>query len=204
MPEKSSTAAWKRVGRGFEGVALTGSLNFVDQPDHQVFEFKLNPLKIEPSYRLARKFGNDRFLILSIPSIDTRDLPPFLRSDPNAREAILDWLLQSEHSLLGRKWRAFYVKPERNKKGGMSAQNRPSDAKHRNRVYLFAESGHDFQRKAKCGEQDPRMSRHLPMTRSELIEWFMPAKENQNQRALKFFTRLALGRSLIPHVLFGH
>ncbi|KAL8961899.1 MAG: hypothetical protein Q9193_001615 [Seirophora villosa] len=200
MPEKCRSAAWKRSEQGFKEVVLSGSLTLLDQPGEQVFNFKINPLKIEPTYRLARKFGDDRFFILSIPSIDTNDLPRHLHSDPNAREAILEWLLHSEHSFLGRKWRAFFVKPESNRKPGVGLSYR---------VYLFAESGHDFQAERRPSsthaasrfganrgsEQDPRKFNHLPMTRGELIEWFMPANENRNQRALKFFSRLALAVS---------
>lgn len=199
LPEKCSPAVWKRSEQGFKGVALTGSLKFLDQPGDRVFDFQIHPLKIEPTYRLARKFGYDRFFILRIPSIDTKDLPCHLQSDPDAREAILEWLLHTEHSFLGRKWRAFYVKPESNRKPGVGSFYR---------VYLFAESGRDFQAVerpssvqaaprlgvATGSEQDPRMFNHLSMTRGELIEWFMPARANREQRALKFFTRLALGQ----------
>ncbi|KAL8973519.1 MAG: hypothetical protein Q9197_002229 [Variospora fuerteventurae] len=200
LPEKCSPAVWKRSEQGFKGVALTGSLKFLDQPGDRVFDFQIHPLKIEPTYRLARKFGYDRFFILRIPSIDTNDLPCHLQSDSDAREAILEWLLHTEHSFLGRKWRAFYVKPESNRKPGVGSFYR---------VYLFAESGRDFQAVerpsavqaaprlgvATGSEQDPRMFNHLSMTRGELIEWFMPARANREQRALKFFSRLALAVS---------
>ncbi|KAL8909002.1 MAG: hypothetical protein Q9207_000453 [Kuettlingeria erythrocarpa] len=186
MPEKSSLAAWKQSAQDFKGVALTGSLTFVEQPGDQVFDFRLHPLKTEPTYRLARRFGNDRFFILSFPGIDQKDLPAHLAWDPDARNAILDWLVNSEHCFLGRKWRAFYVKPESNRKAG----SKPSY-----RIYFFAESGYDFQPERMCGEQDPRVFNHLPMTRREVIDWFMPSTQNRNQLVLKFFSRLTLGVS---------
>ncbi|KAL8929504.1 MAG: hypothetical protein Q9208_001173 [Pyrenodesmia sp. 3 TL-2023] len=187
MPERSSLAAWKQSAQDFQEVTLTGSLSFVEQPGDQVFNFRLHPLKMEQTYRLARRFGNDRFFVLSFPSIDQKDLPFHLARDPQARDAIVDWLVNSEHSFLGRKWRAFYVKAESNRKAG---------SKPGYRIYFFAESGHDFQTKRRTGgEQDPRMFDHLPMTRRNIIDWFMPAMQNKNQRALKFFTRLALGVS---------
>ena len=193
MPERSNLAAWKQSEAMFIGVAMTGSLSFVEQPGGQVFEFKLNPLKIEPSFRLARKFGRDRFFILDIPSLNPSDLPDHLRSDPNARNAILDWLVHCQHCFLGRKWRAFFVRHENTKKVRSGFQNRYHEVKRCHRVYLFAESGSDFQTSTKGGEKDPRMFEHSPMTRKELIDWFMPAKNNKDQQALKFFSRLALG-----------
>ncbi|KAL9598675.1 MAG: hypothetical protein Q9219_004344 [cf. Caloplaca sp. 3 TL-2023] len=144
---------------------------------------------------LARKFGQDRFFVLDIPSIDPNDLPRQLRSDPNAREALLDWLVQSKHSFLSRTWRVFYVKSQSTKKAGPNAQSRIIDMKRYHRVYLFAESGHGIQANIQNGEKDARLLHHPPMTREDLIEWFMPANINRKQRALKFFTRLALGVS---------
>lgn len=195
MPEKCSLAAWKQSEQDFKGVALTGSLNFVDQPGDHIFEFKLNPLKIEPTYRLARKFGHDRFFLLNIPSIHPSDIPQHLRSDPNARNAILDWLVHSEHTFLGRKWRAFYVRNESRKKVGPGSAMRAPATKPSFRVYMFAESGKGLQPNTENGERGPDMLDRSPMTRKDLIEWFMPAKDNKKQRALKFFARLALGVS---------
>lgn len=201
MPEKCSLAAWKQGGQDFKGVALTGSLSFVDQPSDQIFEFKLNPLKMEPTYRLARKFGHDRFFLLNIPSIHPNDMPHHLRADPNARTAILDWLVHSEHTFLGRKWRAFYVRNQSRKKVGTRSAFRAPAAKPSFRVYMFAELGSDLPLNSENGGKGSDVLDRSPMTRKDLIEWFMPAKDNKKQRALKFFARLALGRCTLPHTL---
>ncbi|KAL8737270.1 MAG: hypothetical protein Q9181_001856, partial [Wetmoreana brouardii] len=193
LPERSSLVAWERSGQDFRGVALTGSLVFAEQASDRVFEFKLNPLKIEPTYRLARKFGSDRFFILSIPSIESKNLPINLRSDPHAREAIVEWLVNSEHLFLGRKWRTFYVKRESNRKLGSNTRSSLSDSKYR--VYLFAESCGSIPATAQGDGRDPKIFAQPTMTRKQLIDWFMPAKANRNQPALKFFTRLAIGVS---------
>ncbi|KAL8781212.1 MAG: hypothetical protein Q9213_006105 [Squamulea squamosa] len=193
LPERSSLVAWKQSEQDYKGVALTGSLKFLEQPGDGVFEFKLNPLRLEPTYRLARKFGYGRFFVLSIPSIEPKHLPLHIRSDAKARESIVDWLVHSEHTFLGRKWRAFYVKPESNRKAGLSSSVTLDDT--RFRVYLFAESGYDLLADAKCGEWDSKALNHSPKERKKIIEWLMPAKANREQRALKFFARLALGVS---------
>ncbi|KAL8858536.1 MAG: hypothetical protein Q9178_004830 [Gyalolechia marmorata] len=193
LPERSSSAAWKHSEQGFKGVALTGSLKFLERPSEGVFEFKLNPLRTEPTYRLARKYGQDRFFVLSIPSLELKDLPPHIRSDPNARRSIVDWLVQSEHSFLGRTWRAFYVKPEGNRKAGLSSPITLNESSFR--IYLFAESGYDFLVGAKSGEKDPRTLDHAPMELKRMVDWFIPAKVNRNQPALKLFARFAIGLS---------
>ncbi|KAL9027391.1 MAG: hypothetical protein Q9196_004077 [Gyalolechia fulgens] len=195
MPEKCSSAAWRHCEQDFKGVALTGTLNFVEGPGDRIFEFKLNPLKIEPTYRLARKFGHDRFFLLDIPSIDPSDLPRHLRSDSHAREAILAWLGDSEHTFLGRKWRAFYIRNGSRKKPRPGSASRMIATKPCFRVYLFAESGSNSPFNTENGEKDPGLLHHSSMTRENLIEWFMPVRDNQKQRALKFFARLALGVS---------
>ncbi|KAL8691947.1 MAG: hypothetical protein Q9218_002929 [Villophora microphyllina] len=201
VPERSSLAAWKQSEQEFRGVVLAGSLIFTDQPGDQIFDFKLNPLSIDRSHRLSRKFGSDRFFVLGIPSIEPKNLPSHLRSDPDARKAIIDWIISSEHTFLGRKWRAFYAKPETRGKPGLNSRAALHSLKYR--VYFFAESGYDFQSGVVSGEKDPRKSRHLPMTRNNMIEWLMPFKENKEQRALKFFARLAIGVSrTIPTIRF--
>ncbi|KAL8840797.1 MAG: hypothetical protein Q9176_003644 [Flavoplaca citrina] len=193
LPERSSMMAWKQCEQGFENVALTGSLKMLEQPGGGIFEFKLNPLKVERTYRLARKFGHDRFFVLSVPSIEPQHLPPYVRSDPNAQQSIIDWLVHSEHSFLGRKWRAFYVKPESNRKAGPYSSITLNNGKFR--VYLFAENGCDFAASTISGEKDPRNMSHMPMGRKELIEWLMSLKINSDKPALKFFSRIGLGVS---------
>ena len=187
--------AWKQCEQGFKEVALSGLLKLSEQPSEGVFEFKLNPLKVERTYRLARKFGHDRFFVLSVPSIEPQHLPPHLRSDPNAQQSILDWLEHSEHSFLGRKWRAFYVKPEGNRKAGPHSSITLNDGKFR--VYLFAENGCDFAASKNSGEKDPRIINHTPMGRKEVVEWFVSLKINRDQPALKLFSRISLGLSTL-------
>ena len=201
LPERSSSVAWKHSEQKFKGVALTGSLKFLERPSEGVFEFKLNPLRTEPTYRLARKFGQDRFFVLSIPSLELKDLPPYIRSDPNARRSIVDWLVQSEHSFLGRTWRAFYVKPESNRKAGLSSSITLNESGFR--IYLFAEFCYDFLVGAKSGEKDPRTLDHGPMELKKMVDWFMPAKVNRNQPALKLFARFAIGQSSTSFALTG-
>ena len=190
IPEKSSLAAWERASSKFDGVALTGKLMLLDQQKGPCFDFHLNPLKLEPSYRLSRQFGSDRFCILGIPGLGPDGLPSYLRPyHVTARDAIIDWLVSLDHRFLGRTWRAFYTKPDASKKKGV--RNSMKDGRYR--LYFFAEDGVGFLDGGRRGEADPRFLDRSRKTVKAMIEWFMPFRANLNQPSLKFFARLALG-----------
>ena len=190
IPERSSVVAWDRASSNFEGVALTGKLRLVDQLKGPCFEVHLNPLKLEPSYRLSRQFGSDRFCVLGIAGLGPEDLPSHLKQyHTSAREKIISWLVDTDHKFLGRTWRAFYAKHEGSKRKG----TRNSIQNSRYKVYLFAEDGVGFRDGKSNSEADPRLLDRPRITVREMMEWFMPFKANTYQPLLKFFARLALG-----------
>lgn len=191
MPQRSSLAAWDRAGSKFEGVALTGKLMMLDQQKGPCFEFHLSPLKLEPSYRLSRHFGSDRFCVLGMPGLGPEGLPSYLKKyHTSVRETTTKWLVEEDHRFLGRTWRAFYTKPDVSKKKGVRNSMRDS----RYRIYFFAEDGAGFRDRDRRSEADPRLLDRPRIPVKELIEWFMPFKANLNQPSLKLFARLALGR----------
>ena len=162
------------------------------------------------SHRLSRHFGGDRFLVLAIPDLSKDTLPPFLKAHiESSREAFVKWLVNTKHELLGRMWRAFYIRPEDSKKAQKTVRD-PNDTKFR--IYLFAIDGQGFSqarfytRDRIPGEVDNRESPLLERSRvslGEMIEWFMPFGKNQSQQSLKFFARLQLGlTSTWPTVIF--
>lgn len=190
IPERSSLAAWDRAGSNFEGVALSGKLRLLDQQKGPCFEFQFNPLKTEPSYRLSRQFGSDRFCVLGMPGLGPEGLPSYLkRYHTVARGAIIDWLVDTSHNFLGRTWRAFFTKPDASKKKGM--RNSATDSRYR--IFFFAEDGVGFRDGERRGEVDPRLLDRPRKTVREMVEWFMPFKANLDQPSLKLFARLALG-----------
>ena len=193
LPERSSSSAWSKAGEDFEGVALSGDLKFTEQRGNPLFEFHLKPLKTEKSYRFSRKYGSDRFCTISIPGIDSGDLPSYLKLDPNtARETIIKWLVDTEHSFLGRSWKVFFVKPNKaTKKTKRKTQSNWNEARHR--IFFFAEDGIDFKQQGQTGELDPRKSNHSRVVVKDLIEWFIPSSENTDELSLKFFDRIRLG-----------
>lgn len=170
LPEKSSSLAWRKAIDKYDGTSLSGNLKYSSKAETPIFEFSLNPLRSERSYRLSRQFGGDRFFAIEMPGISTESFPAYLKSYAMAlREDIIGWLVNTEHRFLGRTWRAFYVKPEPRKNRGSAKGS--IDSKFR--VYFFAsESNNDF---------------------DDFVKWFLPFKHNLNQPCLKFFARLGLG-----------
>lgn len=194
LPERSGLLAWEMAGHEFDGVALSAKLRYSELSVGPVFHMVLNPMKMKASYRLSRKFGGDRICVIAIPGLSPESLPGYLKpSHAAVRNAIFSWLTSTEHDLLGRVWRPFYSKPEMPKKGQKGS--RASINEIRFRVYFFAENGPGFRQGARSGEIDSRVPGRPRMTVAELVEWFMPSKNNPSQTCLKFFSRLALGGS---------
>ena len=200
LPERSSPQAWTNAEGDFKKVSLSGELKFAEQSGGSLFDFTLRPLKIDASYRLARKFGGDRFFTLALPSLESDDLPQYLKPfSAVVRDKVRRWIVDDAHYFVGRKWRAFFVKPETHKKGGKS--NNSSQLRYR--IFMFAEDGDDFRQSGTRGEVDPRNPIHTPSSIRDMIEWFMPSVQNQDQKVLKFFSRLALSvSSTTPTVVF--
>lgn len=192
LPEKSSHTAWERATRNYDCVSFTGDLKFSEQPGGPIFDFSLKPMKIEKSYRLARKFGGDRFCIVGMPGITNEYLPSHRKQNHAAvYESITNRLGDTPVHFLGRTWRAFYTKPESSKKTRRGNQSGFNNTKHR--IYFFACNGHDFIKKHRMGETDPRKPDRIEMPVQDLLNWFMPFDRNQDQTCLKLFARLGLG-----------
>lgn len=200
LPERSDLKAWEKAQGNFDEVTLTGDLDFSNNSDNEsrsIFHLSLKPMKVEKSYRLARKFGSDRFCIIGIPGLDR---PParFKVSSTTMRAIIVDSLMHTDLVFLGRRWRAFYLrkpeKPERSKKTRSPHQNHYENTKQP--VFFFARDGDGFGKNGAENEGNLRPKIEL----EELLNWFMPFKENLRQPCLKFFSRLALGTIIIPLV----
>ena len=190
-PERSSLRAWEKAQKYFENVSLSGDLKYAGHTDGSIFVLSLKPLKVEKSYRLARKFGGDRFCIIGMPRLEK--LPAYLKVNPAIMRArIVNLLTSHDISFLGRRWRAFYLKPDPDfaKKTRSTPQSSLNDIKYR--VYFFARDGDGFQREA-AESEDAGSSHRCKMEVEEMLNWLMPFKHNLKQPCLKFFARLALG-----------
>ena len=198
-PERSSNMAWEKAQKQFQGVSLSARLSF-DTAPNTFLDLKFLPLKVEPTYRLSRHFGGDRFCVVAVPGLGKECLPPHLKAHADSfRDAFVYWIVHERHQMLGRVWRAFCVKPESIKKSQNRGRNL-FNAKFR--IYLFAEDGAKFRYTKSLpkvpGEIDPRTSWVLDrqcLKVQDMLEWLMPFRQNQEKLILKFFARLSLGLS---------
>ncbi|MCJ1473561.1 hypothetical protein MMC13_002212 [Lambiella insularis] len=204
MPERSAAEAWVKAESKPENVVFAGDLTFGSDPRGPIFQFQLKPLKTDRSYRLGRKSGGDRFFVLGIPGLGDSDLPHHLRNDAtNVRSAIITWLLEDDHHLLGRTWRAFFVKSQQTTTK-VRKTNLTSFNSIRHRIFLFAVNGLGFRRRTRLVDATRE---HQPspveMPVSELIQYVMPLDKNMDQLCLKLFARIALAvSSTIPTLVF--
>ena len=188
LPIKSSSKAWKTIllsrnDLQYGTLSFTGVVSFGSSPKEPLLNIKLNPLSLERSNRLKRKYGSDRLLVLEFPSLEAGSLPNHLKADPsNVRLAFIEWLITSSHYLLGREWRAFYVKSKPRKK----STEKPT---YTWRVYFFAVDGVGF--KNYVDTIAPKCT-----SIEQMLDWFFGIADNQDQFSLKLFSRLQLCKSI--------
>ena len=80
VPRRSNIPAWATSGRYEDestnkAVYLTGSLDWEDDPAKSLFKLSLNPIHLEQSCRFTRKFGADRFMVISVPLFPEDHIP---------------------------------------------------------------------------------------------------------------------------------
>lgn len=179
LPLRSSQKAWEAAVDSFNGgdptcsIQLTGALDWVDSKNPGIFNLHLNPLRIETSCRLHRRFGSDRFLSVSLPALEENSFPKHIRKNPRIeRKEISNWLSQSEHHILGRVWRAFFVEQEKKPKT-------IGTTTFKHKVYFFAIKGEGIS--------------EIPL--AEMIEWHIPLEPNAQFTECKIFQRFSLGLS---------
>ena len=113
------------------------------------------------------------------------DMPSHLR--PHADRllsATTQWLATTEHSIAGRKWRAFWIDDKPSK----ATKDKPSC----NIVYMFAVSGVGLRASLEAVTQRPD---RRPMSISDFIDFHAPMKHNIHSTDLKLFARFKLGLS---------
>lgn len=219
FPQKSDRNAWTasldKFHQGFDGVILSAKLQFNNSQQGPLFDFQLQPLKIEVSHRLGRRFGNDRFMEMRIPSIYAQRVPKLLKDAEQAgqgkacRKVIVEWMTREEHNFLGITWGAFYLKDSKKKpKLKHSGVDGEAYTGSSYCVYLFATDGVGFQASDALPLKGEPPQRHTKMTVAAMVNWLIPLEENKQRLSLKLFSRIALGKmghgngnsSLLTHV----
>ena len=199
MPEMSKDAAWDAAGNPpLANLSLGGALKFNTSGDGPLLQLELRPLRLELSYRLKRQFGSHRFIHITIPSLDLRDLPSYLKKTDEtahfARKTILEWLLDRPLRLLGRLWRPFFSKPisvgTASRKSTKFQFNEPHTS-----VYFFAESGLGLGPSLAPSGATGDSAELEACTMDKMLSWYMDVAKHQHHNALKLYSRIALAVS---------
>ncbi|KAK9414092.1 putative RNA dependent RNA polymerase-domain-containing protein [Seiridium unicorne] len=206
LPDKCSPAAWNAGLVDFRlnkqavvlGVTLTPSTTNTGP----FFQVQLQPLKIDDSNRLARRFGSDRFVEMILPSIDPQNVPTLKVLSQEALAHTRHWVATNLHPIAGRLWKPFYVRSFRDgpsKKLASKSDGFEPEPKQitKDRFYLFAQDGDDFQTPelARYPSRNESVTRHQKMSVTGLIEWLLQPSQNVGQPSLKLFSRISLGLS---------
>ena len=203
FPERPSTEAWEAALGDFSTrgnvAVLSLSLDLSGRSGGPLFHVRMNPVTLQQGYRLARRFGADRFLEVTMPSLHTaRDLPPSMKEDGPGQ--IAKWLTDGPHDFLGCRWAPFFLRDAGYKKPPTEFRLGPESEKavFKDRVTFFAESGFGF-RPLPDGVPYPVPSEKLDQKYicrvDTMLEWLLQPAENAEQPHLKLFTRIQLGKN---------
>lgn len=197
IPEKSPANAWSAAIGRFEGqrhseaVVFSGTLDWCEKDEPGIFKLRLHPLKIERTCRFYRRFGSDRFLSITMPSPSQPPSHLRFKDQTSLREALADWLVNNNHYLLRRTWKAFYV-------DDVKTKNKSKTEKPKVRVDFFAVDGSDFTTRLSPPILSPineTSESHTRMTVDQLIQWHIPLDDNRSQTDCKLFNRIGLALS---------
>ncbi|KAK1833678.1 RNA dependent RNA polymerase-domain-containing protein [Podospora conica] len=187
-------------------VVMSANLDWNLTPKGPLLHLSMRPLRLEQGCRLTRRFGADRFFEILTPSPTGAgtNVPPCMK-DPKNSSLVIDWLMKTKHEFVGRTWQAFYTRS-----GGARKPNREyrlePDAKpiYKERVNFFAESGHTFAGPRPASwvpPADEPLNKRCQFKASQMLDWLLCIKDNQDQPYLKLFSRIQLGLSQTTPVM---
>lgn len=221
LADKGSTEAWTSATGTFQdpsqrnAVILSGKLRWSESAAPDLFDLQLNPLKLAESCRFHRKYGPDRFMVLTLPPLN-QSLRKYSKEDEAAfPQRVTTWLLDTSHQIAGRVWKAYYI--EFAKQGRRRRRNRlcylddndRSDLKKVEKeqwtykVYLFAVDGIDFSTRGSHSAINTGSSvTRYPIQIEQFLSWHIPIAENLKSTDCKAFQRFRLGLTqTIPSVI---
>ncbi len=201
FPERPAAEAFAAALNNFESrgniVVMSAALEFNPNQTGPLFLLDMKPLRFDEGCRLTRRFGPDRFMEILIPSPTALNAPPILQD--GGSEELIAWLTQKPHSLVGRKWQAFYSKDAGYRKPARDFRLGPdAKATFKERVHFFAEDGPKFRRTTIRSRRDiPTDSgqQRTALSASMMLDWLLQLERNERQPHLKLFSRIQLGLS---------
>ena len=178
--EMPSPKAWEASKIGSSNVLRTATIMYATSKDDVLFKIKFNPLQLEPkSFRLARKFGANRFMTVKMPNIARTDiLPQHLKSTTVdvLINAVIRWMNNDKKEFMGYKWVPLIPRDNRDSKMPQDRQ----DALPMKKLFLFATEGQGLEK----------------ITIDELVNWMIPLDQNWKEPACKLYQRIELGTSM--------
>jgi hypothetical protein len=204
FPERPAAEVFSAALTSFKSgqniVVMSAALEFNPEKTGPLFLVDMKPLRFDEGCRLTRRFGPDRFFEILVPSPTAMNTPPIVREHGNAQQ-VIRWLTERPHSLVGREWRAFYSKDAGYRKPAKELRLGPeAKATFKERVHFFAENGHNFRRlpakkKLQPVPADDNLHQRTEFTVSQMLDWLLQLKDNEDQPHLKLFSRIQLGLS---------
>lgn len=155
------------------------------------FEYQLNPIQLDKSCRLQRRFGADRLLVLSIlvPANYTSSQQSRQSHCRSMKECICDWLTTSAHYIAGRYWRVFFAE-----QGSSAKVEGTQERMQEFKLFLFAETGFDMIPRPVWSTLPIGPTQYEIML-EELVQWHIPPQPNPTSTNHKHFSRWGLGLS---------
>ncbi len=204
MLPKSNIPGWTISNNQYEDeqsnttISLTATLDWDADPTQGVLTFRLNPISSDKSCRLHRRFGADRFLVMSVP--DFSIVPQHQRNAHRKQDAevwrssMAEFLSGGCHYIAGRLWKPFFA--EENKK-----KTRQKDSSMRYKIHMFAVDGYDYARvipSTSINFPGPSLKvgdRHQAISLEAMLQWHTPIAANLTSTDLKLSSRWSLGLS---------
>jgi len=192
-PETDINAYWEEASASrniTQTCVLRGTIVLNSKRQGSLIQTKLDPLRWDnQSSRAQRRFGPDRFLILTAPSFTT-NLPSDISGPDqveNRRLAFDDWL-SAPKNFMGREWYIFHVENLDQRKMKKTAKGKKDDTLPVREFWLFATQGLAISKK---------------VTIFDLLNWMFPFRENAKQPVCKSFARFLLSiKHSIPSINF--
>jgi hypothetical protein len=158
-------------------------------------------MQLDLQHRLGRRLGNDRFLEIDMPQLKGRHIPSVMKKlGEECRAMVIEWLVDSNHSLFGRIWKPFFVKPKKEVQHRKPKGDLPDDGGPGYLVYLFAVDGPGF---ADLSDHIPPLgAKDFKFDIPRLLNLIRPTGENTTESFVKLFARTSLGN--YPWTIFKH
>uniref|UniRef100_A0A8H7TRK7 RNA-dependent RNA polymerase n=1 Tax=Bionectria ochroleuca TaxID=29856 RepID=A0A8H7TRK7_BIOOC len=208
LPPQSDDAVWAASLESFRSgtKVVVLSVEFqAGKPSDPFYIAKLDPLHFHLGHRLDRRWGSDRLLEVTIPTLAPSKSSGLEADRERERsKTIIRWLCGQAHYFLGRLWAPFFTRPTKKPIKDVREPEKSGD-QYLEQIYFFAIDGNNFTpsipNSAPPQDEAEMLHERTKMSLSELFEWSISGSQSGNQRVPKLFSRLALNLSrTIPTV----